>query len=103
MRKVTNAQVTEIVSITLSTMQRYTKFCKSCIADDSAQSDTSSIALYMDDLLYMQTALNNFIQDKNAVKLQNAIMHQDTFVREYYINTLRYIEENNLTDSFYCC
>lgn len=102
MRKVTNAQVAEIVTITLSTMQSYTKFCKSNLADDIAQGDTSSIAMYMDDLLYMQTALNNFVQNKNTVQLQDAIMHQDTFVREYYINTLRYIEENNLSNNFYC-
>jgi hypothetical protein len=100
MRKVTNAHYVNIIAITLATMQEYTDFLKRCAND--ADTTAEDNVMHYDDLLYIQSALKDFVQDRNAKQLQDRIMMQDTFVREYYIDTLRYIEEENLSDEHYC-
>ena len=51
----------------------------------------------------MQKALHTFVLTKNVEQLQDSIMTQDTFVREYYADTLRYLEDNFLVINNYCC
>ena len=98
MRKLANIHYNNIIAITLATMQDYTKFALSCAEDE----DDSNV-MHMEDILYMQTALNEFIADRDVAKLQDKIMMQDTFVREYYISTLRYMEDEMLVPYYYCC
>jgi hypothetical protein len=100
MRKVTNVHYLNIIAITSATLQEYTDFCLRCAkhADSTADSNVMHLA----DILYMQRALNAFINNNNVAQLQDSIMMQDTFVREYYINTLRYLEDNNLVAQHYC-
>jgi hypothetical protein len=45
-----------------------------------------------------------FTQTKDAQVLHDSIMYNDTLVREYYIEVLRYIENNNLISTRnFCC
>jgi tellurite resistance protein len=97
--KLTTVQYANIIAITLATMQEYTDFCLRCAKDDK----TSNSVMYLEDVLHMQRALNAFISNSNVRQLQNNITMQDTFVREYYINTLRYIEDNNLLAEYNYC
>jgi hypothetical protein len=100
MQKVTNAHYVNIIAITLATMQEYTNFLKRCANDKDITAEDN--IMHYDDLLYIQRALKDFVQDRNVEQLQDRIMMQDTFVREYYIDTLFYIEDNNLVSNFYC-
>ena len=100
MRKVTNVHYLNIIAITSATLQEYTNFCLHCAKD--ADSTADSNVMHLADILYMQRALNAFINNSNVAQLQDSIMTQDTFVREYYINTLQYLEDNNLVSNFYC-
>ena len=101
MRKVTNKHYVNVIAITSATLQEYTDFCLRSAKLDEGTTDNSNI-MHIEDILYVQTALNNFINNKCATTLQDKIMLQDTFVREYFINTLRYLEHNNLVNCNYC-
>ena len=46
-------------------------------------------------------SLDVFNATNNVQQLHESIMLQDTLVREHFINTLRYIEENNLISPRY--
>ena len=100
----TNKQYTELLAITLSAVQQYIDFCKLCEVDDDL--DTANIKtqvnMHFGDLAYITNALTQFAQTKNMQELHSSIMQQDTFVREYFINTLRYLEHNTLVNCNYC-
>ena len=56
------------------------------------------------DIQHNINALVQFNADNNVQQLHDNIMRQDTFVREYYIATLQYIEENKLIpNNMFCC
>lgn len=101
MRKITNEHYINIIAITSATLQEYTDFALYCAREDADTTENSNIT-HIQDILYVQTALNDFINNKCATTLQNKLMLQDTFVREYFINTLRYLEDNNLVNVNYC-
>ena len=66
--------------------------------------DASSYAMYAQDVAYNTNALAQFNNTLNAQELHNAIMQQDTVVREYYIAVLQYIETKRLiTADKFCC
>ena len=66
--------------------------------------DTSMYAKYAQDVAYNTNALAQFNNTLNAQELHNAIMQQDTLVREYYIAVLQYIETKRLiTADKFCC
>lgn len=66
--------------------------------------ETSSYAMYAQDVAYNTNALAQFNNTLNAQELHNAIMQQDTVVREYYIAVLQYIETKRLiTADKFCC
>ena len=66
--------------------------------------DDSSLSMYATDVQHNINALVAFITDKNVQQLHDSIMLQDTIVREYYIEVLRYIESNNLISANrFCC
>ena len=60
--------------------------------------------MYCADVQHNINALNVFNKNNDVQKLHDAIMLQDTIVREHYIKVLRYIEKNNLISaSAFCC
>jgi hypothetical protein len=66
--------------------------------------DSSSYSMYADDVAYNVSALAQFNKTLNAQELHDSIMQQDTLVREYYIDVLRYIESKRLiTADNFCC
>jgi hypothetical protein len=100
MRKVTKADLAEINAITLATIAEY--------ADDWLRGGSKhmldSLSMHTDDVIYNINALKQFNADSDAQALHSAVMSQDTFVREAFIDTLRYIENNNLIPSYrFCC
>jgi len=103
MRKLTPAHKLAINMLVLKTTQDYIDFSTTQhgvnfpITVDNLQFSTL-------DLQYNINALAVFNKDNNVQNLHDAIMQQDTFVREYYIDTLRYIESNKLIPSnSFCC
>jgi hypothetical protein len=98
MRKVTAVHFLQIQRLMLSTTESYIN----CFADE--QSDSTSLTMYADDVAYNINALVQFNKSKDVQALHNSIMYQDTLVREYYIEVLRYIESNKLINSNkFCC
>ena len=63
--------------------------------------DVGSTNMYCNDILHNTNALSVFNATNNVQQLHESIMLQDTIVRESFINTLRYIEENNLISPRY--
>ena len=98
MRKVTQTQVLAINTLMLKTTESY---INTFVREED---DVSSISMYADDVQHNITALVNFNATKDVQALHDSIMLQDTLVREYYIDTLRYIENNKLINSNrFCC
>ena len=100
MRKVTAVHFYKINKLMLSTTEDYIN----TFVSDRPGPDSSSLTMYADDVAYNINALVAFNASKDAQALHDSIMEQDTLVREYYIETLQYIENNKLipADS-YCC
>lgn len=99
MRKVAKKDVVAINVIMLQTIANYVK----CFVQKD-EADLQSLQMYANDVAHNVAALNVFNTTKDAMQLHNSIMLQDTLVREYFINTLRYIEENNLISAYnFCC
>ena len=97
MRKLTQAQFAEINVITLQT-----------IAENTTDWLTDPVLVqkygYAPDIAKITLALANFNTTKNVQALHNSIMRNDTCIRERFIDTLRYIEENALIPAnSYCC
>ena len=97
--KLTQKHYINIIALTSATLQDYTNFTLRVAKE---YTDAESDLMHIEDILYVQTALNNFINNKDVAQLQDDLMSQDTFVREYYIDTLRYIEDNYLVTNYYC-
>jgi hypothetical protein len=98
MRKVTQAHVLAINTLMLKTTEDY---ISTFVSDDS---NKSNLTMYADDVANNVNALVAFNASNDAQALHDSIMEQDTLVREYYIDTLRYIESNKLINSNrFCC
>ena len=103
MRKLTPAHKLQINMLVLKTTQDYIDFSTTQhgvnfpITVDNLQFSTL-------DIQHNINALVAFNTDNNVQNLHDSIMQQDTFVREYYIEVLQYIESNNLISAHkYCC
>ena len=103
MRKLTPAHKLKINMLVLKTTQDYIDFSTTQhgvnfpITVDNLQFNTQ-------DIQHNVNALAAFNKDNNVQNLHDNIMQQDTFVREYYIEVLQYIEDNNLIPSnMFCC
>ena len=96
---VTPQHVKQINKLMYSTTISYIK----CFgASTTANADNYS--MYADDVAYNVSALAQFHKTLNAQELHDAIMQQDTLVREYYIKVLQYIERKRLiTADNFCC
>jgi hypothetical protein len=98
MRKVTAVHFLKIQRLMLTTTGEYIN----TFVDK--QADLTSLQMYTDDIAHNVAALQVFTQTRDAQQLHDNIMQQDTLVREFYIATLQYIENNNLINSDnFCC
>ena len=96
--KLTSTNLLDINTIMLNTIADYIN----TFAKDA--DSVSSLQMYADDVAHNVTALQNFNTTHDAQQLHNAIMLQDTLVREYFYTTLKYIEVNNLiSKENFCC
>lgn len=98
MRKLTAKHKIAITNLMFADTARYIAiYCTN-------NTDTTSTNMYVDDIAHNTNALKAFNKDNNVQKLHDAIMLQDTLVREHYIKVLRYIETNNLINAdCFCC
>ncbi len=97
MNKLTNETIAKINFLMLKTTQEYIDSFVTDVND-------SNYIMYTMDVQHNVNALAQFNSDNNVQDLHENIMRQDTLVREYYIETLRYIENNKLISSNrYCC
>jgi glutathione synthase/RimK-type ligase-like ATP-grasp enzyme len=101
----TNKQFADIFAITLAAVQQYTDFCKLCEVDDDLDTADlkAQVNTHFDDVAYITSALAQFAQTKNMQDLHASIMQQDTFVREYFIRTLEYIEHSKNYTGYCAC
>ena len=103
MRKLKPADILQINMLVLKTTEDFITFSTTQYGDH--------FPITADNLKYsamdVQKNINALVQfnaDLNVQQLHDSIMLQDTFVREYYIATLQYIEENNLiAKNAFCC
>ena len=96
--KLSSNDLLNINTIMLNTIASYI----STFAKD--EDSISSMQMYADDVAHNITALQDFNTTHDAQQLHNAIMLQDTLVREYFYTTLKYIEVNNLiSKENFCC
>jgi len=95
MQKLTVTHITNINHLMLNTISTYIKQYNIANTYDP---------LLITDTLHNTYALHKFNSTKNVLQLHNAIIAQDTLVREYFVNVLSYIENNNLIPANkFCC
>jgi hypothetical protein len=97
MNTITPDNIAKINFLMLKTTQEYIDSFVTDVNDDN-------YIMYTMDVQHNINALAQFNSDNNVQNLHENIMRQDTLVREYYIDTLRYIENNKLISANrYCC
>jgi hypothetical protein len=97
MNTITPDNIAKINFLMLKTTQEYIDSFVTDVND-------SNYIMYTMDVQHNINALAQFNKDNNVQDLHENIMRQDTLVREYYIETLRYIENNKLISANrYCC
>ena len=94
-KKATKADVATIVAIMQADLASYAQLTKTAYADNIAD-DTYITELHYDDIVYNYNALLQFMQDKDTVKLCDALIKQDTIVREHFYKTVHYATDNYL-------
>jgi hypothetical protein len=103
MRKLKQADILQINMLVLKTTEDYISFSTTQYGEHTPVT-ADNLKYSAMDVQKNINALVQFNADLNVQQLHNSIMRQDTFVREYYIATLRYIEENNLiAKNAFCC
>ena len=85
-----NKHIVAINQLMLNTTAEYIN----CFAKD--ETDIEQFKMYTSDVAHNIAALDVFNIALNAELLHNNIMRQDTLVREFYYNVLKYIEDNKL-------
>jgi hypothetical protein len=93
LKKATKADVATIVAIMQADLARYVQLTKTVDADAD---DIYITELHYDDIVYNYNALLQFTQDKDAVQLCDALIKQDTIVREHFYKTVHYATDNYL-------
>jgi len=94
MRKVNENHSVAINSIMLATIASYIN----TFATD--ETTLSNMQMYTMDIAHNVAALHVFNNNKNAEALHNSIVEQDTLVREYFVQVLAYLEDNNLVPAY---
>ena len=83
-RKLTNKHKSNIITIMLTDLQHVANWL---LANDAS---------FINDVVYNINAFNAFNNTSNVAQLYSTVYAQDTFVREYFANTLNYISDNKL-------
>ena len=95
MQKLTITHITNINTLMLNTISTYINTYNIANTYDN---------LIAQDVVHNSYALHKFNNTKDVQQLHTAIIAQDTLVREYFVNVLQYIENNNLiAASKFCC
>jgi len=103
MRKLTQSHKREINMLMLKTTQDFIDFSTTQWGINRPIT-AENLQFHTLDIQHNINALVAFNTDNNVQNLHDSIMQQDTFVREYYIDVLQYIESNNLISAHkYCC
>ena len=103
MRKLTQSHKREINMLMLKTTQDFIDFSTTQWGINRPIT-AENLQFHTLDIQHNINALVAFNTDNNVQNLHDSIMGQDTFVREYYISVLQYIESNNLISAHkYCC
>ena len=103
MRKLKPADILQINMLVLKTTEDFITFSTTQYGDHFPIT-ADKLKYSAQDVQKNINALVQFNTDNNVQQLHDSIMLQDTFVREYYIATLQYIEENNLiAKNAFCC
>jgi hypothetical protein len=96
MRKLTKQQFNDIVNCVREDIAAYVAKTKQVFTSKDAEGNVSVNKLQYDDIVYVNNALVNFMLDKDVQKLYNALIVQDTYVREQFLSVLYYCEEHNI-------
>jgi len=105
MQKVTKAHVLAVNKIMFATLAQYTAHCADMCKNPvyaGVQADCNDYIMYIGDMLHNANALATFNKDNDAAKLHDAIIRQDTLVRETFFDTLKYLEDNDLVSMRNC-
>lgn len=93
----TQQQRAELINITLNTLKDYIGFVQ---YTNNGTEDVNSTMMHLEDIAYITNALRQFAVEGDLDTLNESIYLQDTFVREYFINTIRAIE--SIFEENYC-
>ena len=91
MRKLTKVHFNNIVNVLREDIAAYVAKTKQVFTKDSVVNE-----LQYDDIVYVNNKLVNFMLDKDVQKLYNALIAQDTYVREQFLSVMYYCEEHNI-------
>ena len=94
-KKATKADVATIVQIMQADLARYTQLTNRAYAQEIA-GNIYITKLHYDDIVYNYNVLLQFMQDKDTVKLCDALIKQDTIVREHFYKVVHYATDNYL-------
>jgi exopolysaccharide biosynthesis protein len=101
MSKVRKVTVVHFLLIQRQMLKTTAEYINTFVCSDA---DLTSLQMYTNDVAHNVAALQVFTQTRDAQQLHDSIMYQDTLVREFYFETLQYIEKHNLINSDnFCC
>lgn len=92
MRKLTKQQFNDIVTVLREDIADYVALTKTVFTNDNGD----VCELQYDDIVYVNKVLVDFMLDKDVQKLYEALLYQDTFVREKFLSVMRYCEEEGI-------
>jgi len=92
MRKLTKQQFNDIVTVLREDIADYVALTKRVFTNKNGAVE----ALQYDDIVYVNNVLVDFMLHKDVQKLYEALLHQDTFVREKFLSVMRYCEEEGI-------
>jgi hypothetical protein len=93
--KATKAHAAVIVQILQADIANYVALTNSAFSFSNQQDDYVT-QMQFTDTVYVYNALVQFMQDKNVTQLCNALLQQDTFVRDKFYNVVHYATDNYL-------
>ena len=92
MPKLTKQQFADIVNAVRTDIADYVALTKKVFTNK----DGDVNELQYDDIVYVNKVLVDFMLHKNVQKLYEALLHQDTFVREKFLSVMRYCEDEGI-------
>ena len=96
MRKLTKQQFNDIINCVREDIANYVALTKRVFMGTDTEGNACVCELQYTDIVYVNEVLVDFMLHKDVQKLYEALLHQDTFVREKFLSVMRYCEENNI-------